>query len=51
LLDPEAQNFTVAVRRHAEGDVDGLLGDRAVVAHVDEERVDVDDRVDRIERP
>src|SRR5690606_28744366 len=47
---PEAQHIARTVGLHAERDVERALFDLPTLAHADEERVDVDDGIDRVER-
>ena len=51
LLDPEAEHLLGAVGADAERDVDGLVAHRALVADLDPQRVEEDQRVERLERP
>ena len=51
LLDPEPQDLLVAGAGDADGEIDGLVPDQALVANLDPERVEVNDRIDRLERP
>jgi hypothetical protein len=50
LLDPQPQHLLGPVRADAKGDVHGLVADRALVADLDPEGVQEDQRVDRLER-
>src|SRR4051794_32169050 len=51
LLDPEPEDFLATAGAHAELQVDGLVADRAFVPDLDPERVEEDQRVDRLQRP
>src|SRR6266542_2829423 len=51
LLDPEAEAVAFAVERDADRDVDGLLAHDLLVADRDLERVQIDNRVQLLERP
>src|SRR3954469_15339161 len=51
LLQPQAQDLLGAVGADAQGDVHGLVADQPLVAHLDPERVEEDQRIDRLERP
>src|ERR671933_489050 len=44
LLPPDPQDLALAVARDAEGEVAGAVLDRAVLAHLHPQRVEVDDR-------
>jgi hypothetical protein len=50
-LDPQTEHFLVAVHRDAERDVDALVAHDALVASLHDDRIEVDDGVDRVERP
>ena len=51
LLDPEAEDLLGAVGQDAERDVDRLVADDALVADLDPDGVEEDQRIDRLERP
>src|SRR4051794_13763981 len=51
LLQPQAQDFLGAVGADAQGDVDGLVPHQPLVAHLDPERVEEDQRIGRLQRP
>lgn len=48
---PEPQHVACAVDAHAECDVERALLYLAAVAHADEQRVEIDDRIHGLERP
>ena len=50
LSMPEAQDLLAAVGSDAERDVDGLVADDALVANLDPQRVEEDQRVDGLQR-
>jgi hypothetical protein len=50
LAGPQAQDVPLAIHGHAQGDVDGPVGDVAV-ADLDVDGVDEQHRVDRVQRP
>src|SRR3954464_3928426 len=49
LLDPKAENVLGAVRLDAEGDVDCLVADHALVSDLDPHGVEEDERVTRLQ--
>ena len=51
LLPPDPEHLALAVAGDAQREVAGEVLDRAVLADLDEHRVEVDDRIDRIQRP
>src|SRR6516162_703945 len=51
LLDPQPQNFLLAVGIECERHVDGLVLDQALIANLDPQGVEKHHRIDRIERP
>src|SRR4051812_20224335 len=51
LLKPQAQDLLRPVCPDAQGDVDRLVPDQAFIADLDPERVEEDQRVDRLQRP
>ena len=51
LLDPEPEDLLGAGAVHADGQVDGLVADQALVADLHPQGIEVDDRVGRLERP
>jgi len=51
LLPPDSQGFAVAFDGHADGEIAGAGADRAVFADLDVHGVEVDDRVDALQRP
>src|SRR5215212_6810904 len=51
LLEPQAQDLLAAIGPDAQGDVDRLVPDQPFVADLDPERVEEDQRVDRLQRP
>src|ERR687893_1130114 len=48
LLDPETQYLLGAVWPDAKSDIDGLVADRALVPDLDPDRVEEDQRVERL---
>src|SRR3954471_21215675 len=50
-LEPQAQDLLRPVGPDAQGDVDRLVPDQAFIADLDPERVEEDQRVDRLQRP
>src|ERR687897_58975 len=50
VLDPQAENVLGAVRLDAEGDVDRLVADHALVSDLDPHGVEEDERVTRLQR-
>src|ERR687894_552475 len=48
---PEPQDFLAAVGAHAERDVDGLVAHHPLVADLDPQCVEKDQRIDRFQRP
>jgi hypothetical protein len=51
VLPPNAERFAVAVAGDPDGQIAGAGADRAVLGHLDAQRVEVDDRIDRLQRP
>src|SRR3954454_1055799 len=51
LLQPQAQDFLGAVGADAQGDVDRLVPHQPLVAHLEPERVEEDQRIGRLQRP
>ena len=51
LLDPDAQNLLGAVRQDAESDIDRLIPDKALVADLDPNGIEEDQREAGIKRP
>src|SRR5215210_7089407 len=51
LLPPDPQHLALAVAGDAQGEVAGQVAHRAVLADLHAQRVEVDDRVDRLQRP
>src|SRR3954468_23435430 len=51
LLDPQTEHLLGTVGPDPERDIDGLVADRALVAHLDADRVEEDQRIERLERP
>ena len=51
LLEPQAEHVTLAVEVDAQRDVARLVSDRMPVADLHDQRVEVDDRVDALQRP
>ena len=51
LLPPDPQHLALAVAGDPEREVAGEVAHRAVLAHLHAQRVEVDDRVDRLQRP
>ena len=51
LLPPDAERLAVALDGDPDGEIAGAGADRAVLADLDHQRVEVDDRVDRLQRP
>ena len=51
VLPPDPECLAVALAGDPDGEVAGARTDRAVFAHLDLQRVEVDDRVDRLQRP
>ena len=51
LLDPEAQEFLVAAQVNAQGQVDRLVPYAAAVTHLDEQGIQEQDRIDRVQGP
>src|ERR1700709_119497 len=50
-LDPDSQDVAEAVYIDADGDVSGLVADLMTVANLDHQRVQIDDRIHRIQGP
>src|SRR6185312_4615575 len=50
LLNPEAEDLFHPVRPHAEGDVHRLVPDQTFVPHLDAQRVEENQRIDRLQR-
>ena len=51
VLPPDPERFAVALDGDPDGQVAGPAADRAVLADLDHQGVEVDDRVDRFQRP
>ena len=51
LLDPKPQDFLRSVRPDAKGDIDRLVADGSLVAHLDADRIEEDQRVKSFQRP
>ena len=51
LLDPEAQEFLVAAQVNAQGQVDRLVPYGAAITYLDEQGIQEQDRIDRIQGP
>ncbi len=51
LLKPQAEHVALAVQADAQRDVARLVFDGVPVADLDDQRVEVDDRVDALKRP
>ena len=51
LLDPEPQEFLVAAQVNAQGQVDRLVPYAAAITHLDEQGIQEQDRIDRVQRP
>src|SRR5215211_1817707 len=51
LLPPDAEHLAVAFDGDADRQIAGAGADRAVLAHLDHQRVEVNDRVDGLQRP
>lgn len=51
LLPPDAEHLALPVAGDPERQIAGAVAHRAVFAHPDPQRVEIDDRIDRIQRP
>ena len=51
VLPPDAERLAVAVDGNADGEIAGARADRAVLGDLHVQRVEVDDRVDALQRP
>src|SRR5512134_1889234 len=51
LFQPQTQDVLGTVGADAQGDVDRLVPDQALVADLDPERIEEDQGVDRLQRP
>src|SRR5215210_7866959 len=51
LLPPDPEDLALAIAGHAQSEVAGAVLDRAVLADLHEQRVEVDDRIDALQRP
>ena len=51
VLPPDPQGFAVAVDGDADGQIAGARADRAVLGDLHVQRVEVDDRIDALQRP
>jgi len=51
LLDPQPEHLLLAFAVKGEGDIDRFVAHQALVADLDPQRVEEDDRIDRVERP
>src|SRR5512144_746739 len=51
LLDPKSQDFLRSVRPDAKGNIDRLVADGSLVAHLDADRIEENQRVESFERP
>jgi hypothetical protein len=51
LLDPHAEDLFAAVAADAEGHVDRLVPDRPLVPHLDPQRIEENQGIERLERP
>src|SRR3954451_5302209 len=51
LAPPDPQDLALALQRDADREIAGAVSDRAVLADLHHERVEVDDRVNLIQRP
>src|SRR3546814_5711269 len=51
LFEPQAQNLFAAIGADAERDMEGLVADHAFIPDLDPDRVEEDQRINRVKRP
>ena len=51
VLPPDPERFAVTVAGDPDGEITGARADRAVLGDLHHQRVEVDDRIDALQRP